>query len=261
MTEMENWTPNIIILGTGKVAQQIGMYFHQLKFPVKGVWGRNQEKAEILAKKIETKSLKELPKNDTSSLLLICVSDNAIPDLIQKLSPQSKIAYTSGSVKLEDLPPYENLGVFYPLQSFSEGRNLDFEEIPFLIEAKKEKYAQELVSLAQKISKNVRIADSRERYLIHIAAVMVNNFTNYLMIMAEEHLKEHHLDFSILRPLIKETVHKLDVLSPHEAQTGPALRGDWNIIQKHMETLSNPDSKELYQTFSKLIEKEFKDDL
>lgn len=255
---MEIEKKNIVIIGTGKVAHQLGQQLFRVGHSINGVWGRDITKAKNLAKKLNSDVIDDLKKISKDSLALICVSDSAISEIVSSISDDVKMAYTSGSVQLESLPKKSNLGVFYPLQTFSQDRNVDISVVPFLIEATTKSFEAELKTLAETLSSRVLIANSQDRYNTHIAAVMVNNFTNFLYHLAQEHLKAHHLDFDLLKPLIQETVAKLETLSPIEAQTGPATRGDQSIIQKHLKDITRPETQQLYRLFSELIEKEIK---
>lgn len=247
---------HIVIIGTGKVAHHLGLQLMKNGHLIKSVWGRDQNKAKDLAKTFESTAISSLKDFPTGCLALICVSDFAISEVILQLPLETKIAYTSGSIRIEDLPDRRYLGVFYPLQTFSEEKAVNISVVPFLIEATEITFQDELKSLAETLSSKVIIANSQDRYNTHIAAVMVNNFTNFLYHLANQHLTQHHLDFDLLKPLIKETVEKLDTLTPLSAQTGPAARGDKNIIEKHINSITNPETKELYRLFSKLIDKE-----
>lgn len=251
---------DIVIVGTGKVAHHLGNHLMKGGKVISGVWGRDSSKSEGFANKLNTKALSSLNELNENTLAIICVSDTAIGEVVSQIPDNTKIAYTSGSIKLEDLPKKPFLGVFYPLQSFSLDKEVNMSEVPFLIEAENKDFEDELMNLASTLSSNVLKANSQERYYIHISAVMVNNFTNYLYLLANEHLEEHNLDFNILIPLIKETVDKLETLKPREAQTGPAVRGDKKVIDQHIQTISRAETKELYKIFSKLITKEFKKD-
>lgn len=247
---------HIVIIGTGKVAHNLGLHLKKNGHFISGVWGRDKKKTEILAQTLETTSISNLKNFPKECLALICVSDFAISEVISQLPSETKIAYTSGSIRIEDLPAYKNLGVFYPLQTFSEEKNINISVVPFLIEATTEGFQNELKNLAETLSSKVIIANSEDRYNTHIAAVMVNNFTNFLYHLAQQHLAEHKLDFDLLKPLIQETVEKLETLTPLHAQTGPAARGDKNIIKKHIDSITNPETKKVYRLFSELIEKE-----
>lgn len=253
---MDMANKHITIIGTGKVAHQLGRSLASKGHVIDAVWGRTENKARELAQVLNTQSISSLHDVDLGSIAIICVSDGAIAEVVARLPASVKAAYTSGSIRLEDLPKRANLGVFYPLQTFSHGSAVNISEVPFLIEAHDAKFEEELFALANTISERVILANSIDRYNTHIAAVMVNNFTNFLFYLAEKHLKEHALDFDILKPLIKETVRKLDDFSPLDAQTGPAARNDQHVIQHHIQSISQPETKELYKLFSNFISKE-----
>jgi len=247
---------HIVIIGTGKVAYQLGLQLKKNGHHIKYIWGRDSNKAKHLSNLLDSKVLPSLKETPSDHLSLVCVSDFAIEEVISQLPLNTKIAYTSGSIKIEDLPFRKYLGVFYPLQTFSQNKNIDISVVPFLIEANEIEFQNELKKLAETLSSKVIIANSQDRYNTHIGAVMVNNFTNFLYHLAQQHLNEHNLDFDLLKPLIKETAEKLNTLTPIAAQTGPAARGDKNIIEQHINSITNTETKKLYQLFSALIEKE-----
>lgn len=243
----------ISIVGTGNVAHHIGKALVKNNFQIDGIWGRSKINAQKLAKDLDTISFDGLSQIPMSTdLIIICVSDSAIKEIVESISNDKAIAYTSGSIPLNDLPKREKIGVFYPLQTFTKTREISFDTIPFLIESENEQFAESLKQCANKLSKTVRFTSSEERFQIHIAAVMVNNFTNHLYHLADVHMKNHQLPFDILKPLIFETAEKIKDISPLDAQTGPAKRNDLNVIESHLNEL-NKETKEIYQTLSKSI--------
>lgn len=246
----------ITIIGSGKVATQIALQLVKSGHSIDGVWGKTKANAITLSNIIHTKQLQTLSEISSNSLALVCVADEAIKEVLKDIPLSVRVAYTSGSIAINDLPKRPSLGVFYPLQTFSPGKQVDISIVPFLIEANTEAFTMELKALASTVSNRVILADSQDRYNTHIAAVMVNNFTNFLYHLAKKHLHKHQLDFDILKPLIAETVNKLETLSPIEAQTGPASRGDQEVINKHIASLEDPEVKILYRLFSELISKE-----
>lgn len=247
---------HITVIGTGKVALQIGMQLRKAGHTIDNIWGRNEENAKNLASKLAVTTIDNLSDIKENSLALICVSDTAINNVLQNIPSSIKVAYTSGSIRIKDLKSREYLGVFYPLQTFSPTRTINISEVPFLIEASNKEFENELFTLASTLSESVVLANSEDRYNTHIAAVMVNNFTNFLFHLAKKQLDSKNLDFSILKPLIKETVAKLEDLTPIQAQTGPAARGDKKVIENHIATIADPKTKELYRLMSELIYKE-----
>tara|TARA_B100000508_G_scaffold48272_1_gene37469 strand:+ start:11238 stop:12005 length:768 start_codon:yes stop_codon:yes gene_type:complete len=247
---------NITIVGTGNVGSHLAKSFSVSKIKVNGIFSRNSENAQSLANTFKTDVIERLDSIKKTDLVLICVPDDVIIEVIKQLPKSLPVAYTSGSVKLDELPKRDRLGVFYPLQTFSKKRNLYISNVPFLIESDNNEFGERLFQLAEQISSKVLYADSNDRYQLHIAAVMVNNFTNHIYDLADEHVKSNDLDFDLLIPLIKETVDKLNTLSPFEAQTGPAKRGDLNVINKHINSLKG-ETKDIYSLLSESILRKF----
>lgn len=211
-------------------------------------------KGKTQVKLINPHTLEGLPENP--EVIIICVTDDTIREVAKKLPPSTAIiAHTSGSVPLSALDFLDNpTGVFYPLQTFTKGVKLDYSEIPVFIEGSNENTANELKKIASLFSLDVREADSEARRQLHLASVFACNFTNALAGIAKDLLHESGTDFSALFPLMKQTVNKLAFKSPKEAQTGPAARGDFKVIEKHLEMLNRrPDLQEIYSSLSKII--------
>ena len=241
----------ISIIGTGNVAFHLGSAFLDRGISIKSIFGRDPNKTKQLAGLFKTEVASSLLTIE-SDLILICVSDDAIESIVAQLPVNSKIAYTSGSLELQRFTQHTNIGVLYPLQTFSRDRIVNLFEVPFLIEANSVDFAQELFDLAWQISRKVSFANSSERKTYHLAAVWMNNFTNHLIYQSKEILDNKELNWEFLLPLLKETVNKLDSMSPYDSQTGPARRNDQSIIQQHEEML-NGIPKELYTLLTKSI--------
>jgi predicted short-subunit dehydrogenase-like oxidoreductase (DUF2520 family) len=187
-------------------------------------------------------------------LIILCVPDDHIEDLVHSL-PNRPLAYTSGSVRLDQLPQ-GNLGVFYPLQSFSKNRPIELSDVPFFIEARAKNLGKQLYNLASKLSRKVDYADSVKRRHMHIAAVWINNFTNHMVYQAQRYADAHSIDPAIFDALLKETVSKLERMSAFTAQTGPARRGDNQVLKEHAQSLEGL-SKEMYQIISRSIQETY----
>ena len=151
------------------------------------------------------------------------------------------------------LPNSARSGVFYPLQTFSKDREVDFENIPLCVEAKNLEDLVLLKKLAKAISKSVYEISSEQRKSLHLAAVFVNNFTNHLYHIGNEICRKNKLPFDILKPLILETASKVNTLPPIEAQTGPAKRNDEETIEKQLDQLQNREQREVYQILTNSI--------
>lgn len=195
----------------------------------------------------------DLPKNQ---LTFVCVPDDEIIEVIQKIDHNNPIAYTSGSVSLTEFNKRKEIGVFYPLQTFTKGIDLDLKNVPFFIESNSTLFSKQLFDIAKKISTNVKFANSEQRAKLHLAAVWVNNFTNHINFIAKDYLDTQEMDFDDLIPLLHETVRKLVDNSPQTSQTGPAKRGDIKTIEKHLDMLPEK-RKELYLKLSESIIKTY----
>jgi predicted short-subunit dehydrogenase-like oxidoreductase (DUF2520 family) len=244
----------IAIIGTGNVAFHMTQFFLKKGVKIVGVYGRSARNLEDFHTAFGVTIRSDYTEISHDTLALLCVSDAAIPAVIEQLPNQIRAAYTSGSTALDTLPQERVLGVFYPLQTFSKGLPLNAAEIPFFIEANNAEFEEELIHLAKIISPNVHKATSKDRYHLHLAAVMSNNFVNHLFHLSERYLKEHNLPFEHLKPLIKETIRKIELASPSKTQTGPATRKDNLIIQKHLASLSGLE-KEIYDVITRSIQK------
>lgn len=231
-------TLNISIVGSGNVATHLAKAF--------------SGKASVSL--VNPHTLEGLPEK--SELVIISVKDDAIKEVAAKLKGRAEIvAHTSGSVAMSALEGCaQHIGVFYPLQTFSKNVSLNYKEIPFFIEGSDDTSIRVLTSAARLISEHVMPADSAIRKKLHIAAVFACNFTNSLAGIADELLQEDGLDYKVMLPLLRQTVDKLSSLSPAEAQTGPAVRGDKTVMDAHLKMLEGNDTlSEIYRTLSARI--------
>lgn len=253
-----NTHTRIVLIGSGNLATQVALALHQSGNPPIQIWSQTLEHAKQLASKLPgttyTNQFEELVRD--ADLYLIAISDHVLGKVVPSLPQTSGIwAHTAGSIPIEILSPYhKEVGVFYPLQTFSKERRVNFSEIPIYIEGCHENVTKKLEEIGLTISKNVFRCTSEQRLFLHLAAVFACNFTNHLYAISEQLLTEHHLPKQSLAPLIAETSAKAQEISAYDAQTGPAKRDDTNVMQKHIELLqSHPDLQELYQKMSKSI--------
>ena len=248
-------TLKISIIGTGNVATHIASALKENNIEVSHLFGRNKEKLSLLSEKIGATplySLDDIP----NQLCLVCVSDDAIVEVINAIPSHIPIAYTSGSVKISSMKERKDLGVFYPLQTFTKDKEVNFFEVPLFIESNNDYFTQTLFDLAWTISRSVQYADSEERSKLHLAAVFVNNFTNHIITLSQNYCKEEKVDFDHLRPLLEETISKLKKRDGFDNQTGPAKRNDLKTIDFQKEQLSG-NSKEVYEIITKSILKTY----
>lgn len=204
----------------------------------------------------------------TEDLILIAVTDSAIPSVSERLSATLKdfqgiVAHTAGSVDADVLKGYfENYGVFYPLQTFSKKIEIDnYREIPIFIEGNSENTIHVLKEVASLCFENVYELFSEAREKLHLASVFACNFVNAMYVMAADILQEEGIPFDVIRPLIRQSAEKALKNEPEACQTGPARRGDTDIIRKHTEKLENNESlKKIYSEISEFIKKRYEQD-
>lgn len=254
---MKNSIQKISIIGLGNVGTHLFDAFLQEGIEISHVVSRSEPSQRVLANSNWIQDPKGLPSDQ---LVLICIPDDRIANVISEIPEDCPVAYTSGSVNLLTLPQREQLGVFYPLQTFTKDSPLNMFEVPFFIEARSTDFASQLVDLAWVISKNVNYASSDERKKMHLAAVFINNFTNHLAYISKQYLDSEKLDFNHLKPLLKETARKLESQDPKLIQTGPARRNDQEIIREHLAALENSTQKEIYRLISKSIHQTYFND-
>jgi len=249
---------NIVMIGSGNLATQLAFALAEKGIKIKQVFSRSAESARILAEKVNAGYTDDLTNLDSKAdLYIIAVKDPAITEVLEnlRLSENQLIVHTAGSVPMNILEGFSsNYGVFYPLQTFSKNRKVDFSDIPICIEANHPSNLMELEELGQRISNSVSQINSEERKTLHLAAVYTNNFVNHFYAIGAEILHEKKLDFELLRPLIRETAAKIETLHPVDAQTGPAKRNDQTIIDLHLKMLHNkPEYQKIYSFVTESI--------
>ncbi|MEZ4938430.1 MAG: DUF2520 domain-containing protein [Crocinitomicaceae bacterium] len=245
---------SVCIIGTGNMAENLIRAFKTAGISVEGLYGRNQEKRNSLCLIYQLnpiENFKDIPKE---SLVVLAVSDQAIQEVSANLNKNLKVVHTSGSVAIDAIK-VEQRGVFYPLQTMTSNRKIDFFQVPVLIEAQHQDFLLELKMLGIRMTDKVREVSSEQRKKIHLAAVILNNFMTELVKLSGDYMQKIGEDNSLLTPLLKETVGKIEEIGADNALTGPAKRGDINTITSHLEMLEG-DLKEVYQLMSNIILKE-----
>jgi predicted short-subunit dehydrogenase-like oxidoreductase (DUF2520 family) len=249
--------PHIVLIGAGNVAWHLGHRLQACGYNISGVYSRSAAKAATLGKVLNCPSTTELAKvPNNADLYLLLVLDGNIGEVAEGLqkhiSPASLVMHASGATPAGVLAPYfEHHGVFYPLQTFSKERALDFTEVPLCLYTAQEEDYQKVASLASVLVKNVYSVGDKQRAQLHLAAVFVNNFTNYLQYIGQEIAQKNQLPGALLQPLLRETIAKLDDLTPAAAQTGPAIRNDLPTVERHLDMLEeHPLWAALYKQLS-----------
>ena len=244
----------ITIIGSGNVAQHlIDAFAKNNAIEIIQVFSRTKKQISLLldSSKI-TNDWNALAEAD---LYIIAVSDDAIANVSSRLPFENRlVVHTSGTAALDLLDNKNRKGVFYPLQTFTKNKTINFQTIPFCLETEFENDFAVLDQVAKSISDSVFAIDSHQRKALHVAAVFVNNFTNYLYQLGNEICEENHVPFAILKPLILETAEKLLTLSPEDAQTGPAKRNDISTIEAHESFLSDENKSTIYKILTQSIQ-------
>ncbi|MFM9839174.1 MAG: Rossmann-like and DUF2520 domain-containing protein [Cyclobacteriaceae bacterium] len=251
---------NVSIIGSGNLAWHLAPALDNVGFVVKEVYSRNPQHAEQLTSLLyqaEVKATLDFSTSD-SSLFIIAASDDAIKSIAQEiiLPDEAVLVHTSGSQPLSELEfsATANIGVFYPLQTFSKQKKVDFKNTPIFIESNNEETEEALMLIGKSISDQVRKIASGERQALHVAAVFASNFTNHMLAISKNIMQQNGLDYDWLKPLILETIQKSLSLDPERVQTGPAKRGDLEILDKHLGFLKEDAAvAEIYKIISQHI--------
>ncbi|GEL11049.1 NADP oxidoreductase coenzyme F420-dependent [Flavobacterium glycines] len=248
----------VSIIGSGNVAQHLITTFQNLEKSINKIelvqaFARKKESlSHLLPQEKITDDLNTLAEAD---LYIISISDDAIATVSDALPFKNRlVVHTSGSTPFTILNDNNRKGVFYPLQTFTKGKPVDFKTIPLCLEAENPSDYQILDKVAKAISDKVYAINSEQRKALHVAAVFVNNFTNHLYSIGNDICLENQIPFDILKPLMEETLQKLQSLSPKEAQTGPAIRQDQKTIAAHEAFLKNENQLKIYKTLTQSIQ-------
>lgn len=244
----------IVIIGSGNVAYHLAKAFTQNNIKVSQIFGRNEVELSKISSEFNIPfSTDQL---EDAEFYIIAVSDSAVENVSELIKNENTlVAHTSGSLPMEILKGNYRKASFYPLQTFSKTKNLEYSKIPFFIEAENQIDEKSLFELASIISENVETSDYEKRKYIHLTAVFACNFVNHLFARAKEISDSQHLDFNYFIPLIDETVEKIHHLEPKSAQTGPAVRGDERILKLHEELITNDEHLKIYNTMNESIQK------
>lgn len=248
----------IVIIGSGNVATVIGRKLKAAGHSILQILSRNASKASALAYEWDTESANYVSLlNKNADIYIIAVSDNAIAEVVKELQLPGKIVvHTAAAVPKEVLKGVsKHYGVFYPLQSLRKEMT-DLPDIPMYYDGSDPATKSKLHQLAESISSlPAVIASDEQRVKLHVAAVIVSNFVNYLYALAEDYCKKEGIDFRQLQPLIEETALRIKTVSPKQVQTGPAIRHDKETIQKHLELIKDhPQLKNLYVLITESIQ-------
>jgi predicted short-subunit dehydrogenase-like oxidoreductase (DUF2520 family) len=250
----------VTFIGAGNLAWHLAPALDNAGYSVSEVFSRDRKNAEALVKKLYQGEVSDSLdfSESSSSLFVICVSDDSIQEVVQEivLPEDAILVHTSGSQPLNVLAyaATSRIGVFYPLQTFTKLKTINFAEVPLFIESKSDEVREVLVKMAKAITRKVQVIDSQKRMALHVAAVFASNFTNHMLTISKKIMDVSELPYDWLKPLVAETITKSLEIGPENAQTGPAVRGDLEILDKHMALLQEDEQlAEIYRVVSQHI--------
>lgn len=248
----------IVLIGAGNLVTHLGKALHAAGHDMVQVFSRTMQSAETLASLLDAEPLTDIAQvRDDADVYIFSVKDSALEQLISQLCGGEKkvFLHTAGSMPMSVFRGKAlHYGVLYPMQTFSKQREVDFSIIPCFIEANDEFALKQIEGLAGQISHRVFQLSSEDRKYLHLSAVFACNFANHCYAASQELLQQHGIPFDVMLPLIDETAAKVHGMTPKEAQTGPAVRYDENVIGKQIQLLENqPYFQKIYDCMSKSI--------
>ncbi len=269
----------IVLIGAGNLATHLGKALHAAGHDIVQVFSRTMQSAETLASLLDAEPLTDIAQvRDDADVYIFSVKDSALVQLVAQLcrheadglgedgavnalrkakkgEHERVFLHTAGSMPMSVFKGMaQHYGVLYPMQTFSKQREVDFSIIPCFVEANDEFAQKQIEGLAREISGRVYQLSSEDRKYLHLSAVFACNFANHCYAISQELLEEHGIPFDVMLPLINETAAKVHEMKPKDAQTGPAVRYDENVIGKQSKLLENhPHFKKVYDSMSKSI--------
>ena len=247
----------MVFIGAGNLATRLSLEFRRKGYLIEQVYSRTETSASVLGRLLQTNytsSTDDIIKE--ADIYFIALKDSAIDEVLPQIDFDNRlVVHCSGSMPIDVLSAHsENYGVFYPLQTFSKERDVDFRQIPVFVEGNSAEAEKYLLHLADEISEKTSVMESASRIYLHVAAVFACNFVNHFYTVSTEVLKLKDIHFDVLHPLISETTAKATDMLPDKVQTGPAVRYDGNVISKHLELLESfPHYRELYKLISESV--------
>ena len=248
-----------VIVGAGNVATHVALALAGIGEPPEQIWSRTADSAAELAERTGSRAVTDMADiMDDADMYIVAVKDSAMSSVIDRLCDGRRkgvFVHTAGTMSMKLFEGRcEHYGVLYPMQTFSKNKALDFSGIPCFVEASDTDTLTKIRAVADKLSRRVYELEESERRWLHVAAVFACNFSNACYAMAADILQKHGIDFGVMLPLIDETTAKLHSLTPSEAQTGPAVREDHNVMDKHLDMLAGDGRlQDVYRMMSDVI--------
>jgi predicted short-subunit dehydrogenase-like oxidoreductase (DUF2520 family) len=252
----------ISFIGAGKVAGALCRQMYLSGCKIQKIISRTEKNGRTLAVSCNAIWSPEFDFTIPDDIIITAVSDDALKEVVSKINCPEKtlVTHTAGSLGMDVFPAHlKHTGVFYPLQTFSNDRKIEFRDLPFFLEASDAFSSKILKDLTESIGGKAYFADSEHRRLLHVAAVFVCNFTNHMLTAGSQITAKSGFRFEVLGPLINETILKALETGPENSQTGPAYRFDKGTIKRHIDLLSfSPEFQGVYKEVTKSIMKFYK---
>ncbi|BDD03171.1 Rossmann-like and DUF2520 domain-containing protein [Aureibacter tunicatorum] len=256
------------IIGAGKVAWHLAPALENAGHKVVCLYNRNKKNGKALMNRLYNTDFVSEPdfSGKNIDVILLISSDDSLAEISKEIIMDESciLAHTSGTASINRLSfaATDHLGVFYPLQTFSKDKSIEFDNIPICIEGSDDKTLGKLEILAKSLSNTVKQLHGNDRKSIHLAAVFACNFSNHMMTIAKQIMGRNKLDFDLMKPLIAETINKSMAIGPDNGQTGPAVRGDFKTLDNHMNQLKgNHSYQNIYKAITDdILEKYFYDE-
>ena len=252
----------ISFIGAGKVSGALCRRMYLSGCKIQKIISRTEKNGLALANLCNTVWSSESIFTGSEDIIIVAVPDDTVREVLEKISchENTVVAHTAGSLGLDVFPAnLKRTGVFYPLQTFSDDRNIEFGDLPFFLEGSDPLSSAILNELAESIGGKTYFVDTEHRRLLHVAAVFICNFTNHMLTAGRQITARAGFPFEVMQPLINETILKACEIGPENSQTGPAYRFDKGTIKRHIDLLSfSPEFQEVYKEVSKSIMKFYK---
>ena len=255
----------VVSIGAGNIATHLIPALHESGCDILQVYSRDLGNARKLSTRVASTPINDLKNiTPTADIYLIMIHDDGIRSLVRalpKLNPKAILAHTSGATPTLPLAiGAEHYGSFYPWQSFSKGKPTDLTKVPFLVFGNTPFASRNLRMMARQLSPTVKEVDDKGRLHYHLAAVLMNNFTNHLACKTATLLSSNDMDPDILKPIVRSSFDRILDMDPCQIQTGPAVRGDNKVEQLHLDLINeDPYLSAIYKAMSQSIKKINKD--
>ncbi|MDL2213147.1 DUF2520 domain-containing protein [Bacteroides sp. OttesenSCG-928-D19] len=248
---------SVVIVGAGNLAVNLARALYNNGFCIAQIYSRTEEAARSLAQKVNAGFTTDIAQITTrASVYFVALTDSALTELAPQLAKgreQGLWVHTAGSIPANVWQGYApRYGVFYPMQTFSKSYETDFRQLSIFVEAHAPGDAEILKCIALSLTDKVYEVDSNQRKKLHLAAVFACNFANHMYTLSARVLEDAGIPFESMLPLIDETARKVHHLPPQQAQTGPAVRADVDVINEHLSML-NAEMQTLYKQITQSI--------